>query len=1104
MAWGVATVLALISTQAAAFEAFPSLEVPRHIRTGEVRSTVTVDTHGRLIIGKITLSVYIKHSYPADLVISLIHPDGTRVYMTRACRGSATYTGNRNVNPDWGFGTGKLFPEMCTFDDGALVDEVNKIPKWAFGTSVTGPGHIPGGLYAPYDGDLADFANKVADGKWTLVVQDLDTVDFGELISWQLNIDQVTERVWTGAANDNLLSNGGNWRDGLAPLHGEGAANLVFPAQATLTTLTNDVVRLTVGKLTMGGNVVIGPDVRRQLWRPTLCLANDALVYISGERNTILPNSMGPLMPPNGPLLSPMPLWGPPAALELRGLAKFFVASGNTFTINNNVNDYVYEWYRLLVYIGMFPQYWSPLYTMRRATDIVGESDNDEEILIQRRGNIVKGDPGTMVLGGTNYYTGHTTVNDGVLRSTSRRSLGVWDYFDRFGNLVVVDQGTDIDGGRVELGYTGTFYVNATSDGELSEISLLVKSLGFENRGALMVAPYAGIGQAIVITGPVTLNYLSGKIRADDDDDNELSPHAVGIGAFTGCRLIFHPRMDGYSNSFNGHPTIIRIMGGGDIDWSGPVPSHLTVSDTGTLCTFIQPDIVPDNKSLTVINNATVVYAGFNTIAPHPAADVTLTYVDRVNRLRMGGGLLKILQNAPPVPPGVALMNGVLAVNEGRVSTYDWEPGYSQIVGAIDFGVPPTIDTGLNLAFGQHLVIGAYPSDPDYANSRSAILGGTPLTKIGNGTCTLAQSCVFLGDATINAGGLTVNNTMRSVDKGRVATGFITVNDGYCGGTGTVAGIMVKKGGVDPGDPIPAALAAPNNPIGVPGVLNCDSVFFATEESMFTVDLYSDGTCDQLRVGAETLDPRSGDVILGDQFRGNCRLVPMWRGPVAPTGQWFVIINDQPNTSPYTKTPIMSFTGLPPTPGSSTIDYSYNVAPYDGNDVAIRITGTVSFAPSPTGETYAVDNSPLYTFPELNADGSPVTAELRLNASGTGKVTYYTTGWTALGGLDFVPTIGDITVTSTTGSVSVPILYNQTITPSRFFFTKLASPTAGMALSQPVSATVVITDINTKEEEKSSGCGMSSGYAVFLFFALGLLRLATLRRRNEGGPRPGF
>jgi hypothetical protein len=51
---------------------------------------------------------------------------------------------------------------------------------------------------------------------------------------------------------------------------------------------------------------------------------------------------------------------------------------------------------------------------------------------------------------------------------------------------------------------------------------------------------------------------------------------------------------------------------------------------------------------------------------------------------------------------------------------------------------------------------------------------------------------------------------------------------------------------------------------------------------------------------------------------------------------------------------------------------------------------------------------------------------------------------------------------------------------------------------------VVITDINTKEEEKSSGCGMSSGYAVFLFFALGLLRLATLRRRNEGGPRPGF
>ena len=1064
LVWSCAVFLAMMTSLASATEVFASTDVPKDASGASTTSKLTINSSGRLIVGKISVSLYIPHERTLYLRLSLIAPDGvTKIYLTREVVSGSYYTSTGDYNygsTSTGFGLGSDYSKRVFFDDGATT------PAWTQQTAV-----IPPGSYIPYDGELADLCNRPADGTWTLMVEDLLPLYYagGSLVAWSLHIEPKLEHIWTGSGGDRFWSNANNWQDGNAPISGEGAAFLRFPAMAAgALPLLNDIKgKLTISDLWLGGNVTLsGNDAKCEV-----VLANNAVVHSEGD-NTIIKTTSNVFVRPNG---RPYVSWGnyyggyysgPIAAMELRGLATFNVSLG-TLTIAGALNDYITDWYRQGNgrYIGGYDSYYAYLYSMPR-----------------KEGVVKKRLDGTLVLTGDNMYTGLTTINGGVLSIKRSTGLGTFYYNDGNGNFIITDGGTVVDGGTLELDlqnitggsyydfYTQT-YVNVTGQraelfindasayDNISENALTLSGLGYNETGALRVPS----GRTVGVAGKISLQYVTGAAQSEQNDI--MNPNAVAFGVMPGGVLNYGNLTD-KPGSFIGQTLPIRTLGGGSFNWGVPVPSHFLTSDVGTVCTMVNPNLIPDAATVGVMKGG---HLTFNVYDPDAAAhpdNSTLKYVDKVGDVVMAGGIMDIA------------LNGVLKINSNQIKTLGWQTQTSTVVGALEMGASPSFNTEKAVTLSQHLILGSAILSPI---NTSPLVNASQVNKLGKGNLTLEKSCVFSGIGQVSAGGLVVNNNIRSVVNGAVL-GRVNVDgdSAFVGGIGTVAGISAKNGGVNPGMPMLEMET------GVAGTLNCDWVDFTTKKSWFSVDLY-DGTCDKLVVGTSTTSTQAGDVILGDQNNGSPYLRPVWRGTTDPTGAWYFIVN----TRPVTKSPILIFHGIPRS--SNFVNYTvfdpdqmYPDAAQTPNDIRIKITGTVRFKE-------ASDH-----FAEVNADGSPVIAKLELVTSGTGKVSFGTEDETAIQGIDYVPSSGEMALQlNTATSVEVPIIYTQTIKDSRTFSAILIAPSDGLAVRAPTVMTVRIDDINEPEDKKSTGCGMSSGYAVFLLFAFGLLRLTVLRRRES-------
>jgi len=122
-------------------------------------------------IGKVTVSVFITHTFDSDLKISLISPDGTNTVLS-ANEGSGGDNFGIACAPD---------ANRTTFDD----DSINLL-----GTH-TAPFL---GSFKP-DQPLAVFIGKSGtnvNGTWTLHVEDQAPIDVGTIQCWSLNISQAT------------------------------------------------------------------------------------------------------------------------------------------------------------------------------------------------------------------------------------------------------------------------------------------------------------------------------------------------------------------------------------------------------------------------------------------------------------------------------------------------------------------------------------------------------------------------------------------------------------------------------------------------------------------------------------------------------------------------------------------------------------------------------------------------------------------------------------------------------------------------------------------------------------------------------------------------
>ena len=148
--------------------AFDSTDVTKTIPTvGTINSVNTVSGLSGAI-GKVTLSVYLTHTWDADLVLSLIAPDGTAVVLSI----------NHGSDMD-NYGTS--CSTRTVFDDAAATAIGSASPPFA-------------GTFRP-DQALSAFnglSPAVANGTWTLRIQDVEAPDGGTLQCWSLSISPVT------------------------------------------------------------------------------------------------------------------------------------------------------------------------------------------------------------------------------------------------------------------------------------------------------------------------------------------------------------------------------------------------------------------------------------------------------------------------------------------------------------------------------------------------------------------------------------------------------------------------------------------------------------------------------------------------------------------------------------------------------------------------------------------------------------------------------------------------------------------------------------------------------------------------------------------------
>jgi outer membrane autotransporter protein len=135
------------------------------------------------------------------------------------------------------------------------------------------------------------------------------------------------------------------------------------------------------------------------------------------------------------------------------------------------------------------------------------------------------------------------------------------------------------------------------------------------------------------------------------------------------------------------------------------------------------------------------------------------------------------------------------------------------------------------------LTVGSNGLSTEVSGSITGTTGG--LTKIGAGTLTLSGANTYTGATSLNAGGLVVNGSLASA---------VTVNDGFLGGTGSVAGLTVNGG-----------ILAPGNSIGT---LTVNGNYIHNAGGTYQVEINAAGQSDRTNVtGTATLNGGAVQVI---------------------------------------------------------------------------------------------------------------------------------------------------------------------------------------------------------------------------------------------------
>ena len=172
-------------------------------------------------IESMTVTVDVSHTYVQDLILQLVHPDGS-TFMNLWAQDCGSENNLTNI----------------TFDDTAMTISCPG------GTAST----IENMTIAP-NGDLSDFVGLDAQGDWTLFVADTFAADTGQLNAWSIEICTEQQLSVTEYSFDNLQiypnPNNGEFNIGFSPKSGEDITIEVYDirGRAILRNTYNSVSR---------------------------------------------------------------------------------------------------------------------------------------------------------------------------------------------------------------------------------------------------------------------------------------------------------------------------------------------------------------------------------------------------------------------------------------------------------------------------------------------------------------------------------------------------------------------------------------------------------------------------------------------------------------------------------------------------------------------------------------------------------------------------------------------------------------------------------------------------------------------------------------------
>jgi autotransporter-associated beta strand protein len=409
--------------------------------------------------------------------------------------------------------------------------------------------------------------------------------------------------------------------------------------------------------------------------------------------------------------------------------------------------------------------------------------------------SLTKNGTGTLLLSGSNSFTGGVTINAGTLRISNSNSLGT-------GTKTITMQGTSR---RLEL--TGDITVGSNITMTMSSNSgdgLGLSSISGNNtiqgkinvsfgNPALNISSSAGStltingnielvtsGRPLLFGGASTsLNTVTGNI-SQNLPGNVLSVTKQGAGTWVFAG----------TNTYTGTTTItggtLQIGNGGG---TGVLNTASAITNNATLAFNRTGTVTQGTDFGSISGTGLVAQNGSGTLVLGTGSTYTGGTQVTVGTLQLASGAT-VLGSA----------NGTLTVNGGLVDMNN----NSLTVGNLT-GTGGTIQGSSGT---RTLTIGS--GDFGGGNFQGVITDGsggtTALTKVGTGTMTLSGSNTYTGATTISAGTLAVNGT--------IASSSLAVN-GRLGGSGVLTNATLSgAGSIDPGNSPGVLTAAATDPTG--------------------------------------------------------------------------------------------------------------------------------------------------------------------------------------------------------------------------------------------------------------------------------------------------